>query len=525
VPTPNTQERLLVAAAYLKPETPDVFSGAYEQMHAMEEHLRSDAAFASDHAELERYVKEQGREIERRMLQAHLDLRAAHERPVDVRGADGVRRTARRESSRVLLTIVGEVKVRRWAYEAKGVDTLHPADAALNLPTERYSFGVRRLVAEEACRGSFDEVLEQTKRIIGVAVPKRQTEELTIRAAQDFTAFYATRAVGPEDTTALLVFGFDAKGVVMRHEDLREGTKKAAEKSQRKLQTRLTRGEKRNRKRMAQVATIYTIDPWGRTPTDIVDDLRPVREVAMRRPRPVNKRVWASLATAPRKVIEEAFAEGLRRDPERKRRWVVLVDGNRDQLRLVKRAATKAGVAVTIILDLIHVIEYFWKAAHCFHEAGTTAVEQWVNQRLLVLLEGRKAGAFVRDLRRWAARRELDEDRQKVVTDCIRYLLNNRKLLHYDRALAAGLPIATGVIEGACRHLVADRLDTAGPGWSLRGAEAVLRLRALRSSSDFEEYWAFHLTREHARNHEACYANKQVPGPLWPAKPALRSAI
>src|SRR5262249_38179902 len=145
-------------------------------------------------------------------------------------------------------------------------------------------------------------------------------------------------------------------------------------------------------------------------------------------------------------------------------------------------------------------------------------------QRLLALLQGRTAGAFAKDLRRWAARRELDKDQKKVVTDCIRYLLNNRKLLHYDRALAAGLPIATGVIEGACRHLVADRLDTTGPGWSLRGAEAVLRLRALRSSGDFEEYWAFHLACEYARNHEAYYADKHVPGPLWPNEPGLRSA-
>jgi hypothetical protein len=235
----------------------------------------------------------------------------------------------------------------------------------------------------------------------------------------------------------------------------------------------------------------------------------------------VNKRVWASLEVEPEEVIVEAFAEGLRRDPGRKRLWVVLVDGNRDQLRLVKKAAKQAGVEVTIILDLIHVIEYFWKAAHCFHKAGTMAAEQWVNQRLLALLEGRVAGAFAQDLRRWAARRELDKDQQKVVTDCIRYLLNNRRLLHYDRALTAGLPIATGVIEGACRHLVADRLDTTGPGWSLRGAEAVLRLRALRSSGDFEEYWAFHLAREYARNYEARYAEKQVPGPLWHTEPSF----
>jgi hypothetical protein len=417
---------------------------------------------------------------------------------------------------RRLLTVVGEVEVKRRAYEAKGVDALYPADGALNLPDDMYSFGVRRLVAEEACKSSFDEVVEQTKKIIGVAVAKRQVEELTVRAARDFGAFYATRAVEAEDTAALLVFGFNGKGVVMRYEDLREGTKKAAEKSKHKLQTRLSQGEKRNRKRMAQVATIYTIDPWVRTPKDILHDLRSVPPVPTPRPRPVNKRVWASLEAEPKKVIAEAFAEGLRRDPERKRRWVVLVDGAKDQIRLVKKAAKKAGVEVTIVLDLIHVLEYFWKAAHCFHKAGTPELEQWVNQRLLALLQGRAAGAFAKDLRRWTARRKLDEEKQKIVNDCIRYLINNRKFLHYDRALVAGLPLATGAIEGACRHLLKDRLDITGARWSLRGAEAVLKLRALRSSGDFDEYWVFHLAHEHVRNHQLRYANKHVPGPLWP---------
>jgi hypothetical protein len=485
----------------------------------MEEHLQSDSAFADDHTKLEQYIQEQGRELQRQLLQAHLDLRAACERPVDVLGADGVRRTRRQQSSRKLLTVVGMVEVKRWAYQAKRADALHPADAALNLPEDRYSFGVRRLVAEAACNSSFAEVVELTKRFIGTAVPKRQVEGLTVRAARDFTSFYATRTVEAEDTTALLVLGFNGKGVVMRHEDLREGTKKAAEESRHKLQTRLTAGEKRNRKRMAQVVTIYTVEPWVRTPMDILHDLRSARTVVTPRPRPVNKRVWASLVVSPRKVIEEAFAEGLRRDPERKRRWVVLVDGHKDQLRQVKRAAKKAGVEVTIILDLIHVLEYFWKAAHCFHKTGTPELEQWVNQRLLALLQGRPAGAFARDLRRWASRYKLDKDEQKVITRCIRYLVNNSKLLHYDRALAAGLPLASGAIEGTCRHLVRDRLDVTGARWSLRGAEAVLKLRALRSSGDFEQYWAFHIAQERARNHVARYANNQVPGPLWPAKP------
>jgi hypothetical protein len=495
---------------------PDFFLGAYEQLHEMEEHLRSRAALADDHATLETYVREHGREVERRTLQGHLDLRAASERRVEVRGADGVRRSAWRKWPRRLRTLVGRVEVRRWAYEAHGVGALYPADAALNLPDDLYSFGVRRLIAEEASKVSFDEVVELTKKILGVAVPKRQIEELTVRAARDFTAFYATRVVEAEDTFALLVFGFNGKGVVMLHRDLREGTRKAAEKSSHKLQARLSAGEKPNRKRMAQVATIYTLEPWVRTPMDILHDLRAVRVVARPRPHPVNKRVWASLVVEPKKVIEEAFVEGLRRDPKRKRRWVVLVDGNPDQLRAVKRAAKKMGVRVTIVLDLIHVLEYLWKAAHCFHKAGSQALEQWVDQRLLALLLGRAAGAFARDFRRWAARRKLGKAKQKVVNACIRYLVHNHKLLHYDRALAAGLPLATGAIEGACRYLLQDRLGITGARWSLRGADAVLKLRALRSSGDFEEYWAFHLTRERARNHEACYANNQVPGPLWP---------
>ena len=101
----------------------------------------------------------------------------------------------------------------------------------------------------------------------------------------------------------------------------------------------------------------------------------------------------------------------------------------------------------------------------------------------------------------------------------LRYLVNNSKLIHYDRALAAGLPLATGAIEGACRYLLEDRLGITGARWSLRSAEAVLKLRAVRFSGDLDEYWGFHLAQERVRNHEVRYADRQVPGPLWPSKP------
>lgn len=90
-------------------------------------------------------------------------------------------------------------------------------------------------------------------------------------------------------------------------------------------------------------------------------------------------------------------------------------------------------------------------------------------------------------------------DRRRGADACVRYLTSKAELLHYDQALAAGWPIATGVIEGACRHLIADRLDISGARWGLDDAEAVLRLRALHSNGDFDAYRRHHVTREHER--------------------------
>lgn len=211
---------------------------------------------------------------------------------------------------------------------------------------------MRRIVAEESAKSSFDEVVELIAKRTGASVPKRQVEELTVRAAQDFDAFYRDRLCEPEITDDLLVLSFDGKGIAMRHEDLREATRKAAE-AEPKLHTRLAKGEKPNRKRMAQVAVVYSIARWQRTSGDVLHGLRD-RDTA--RPRPTNKRVWASAERSAQLVVGDAFDEALRRDPDRRRRWVALVDGQRDQIKRVERAARKIGVEITIVLDIVHVL-------------------------------------------------------------------------------------------------------------------------------------------------------------------------
>ena len=501
----------------------DAFAAAMEKAAEMAKYLESRRAFGATHSELEQVAEREGREFVRRMLQGHYELRALAERPVRAEGADRVVRSFRRPSTRPLLTIVGRVDVDRIAYQARDVEGLHPMDAALNLPQELYSHEVRRRAAEHAATASFEEVSSKLSATIGVRVGKRQIEELAARAAQDFEEFYATREVAVERTSDLLVLTFDGKGIPMRREHLRPETRKAAESTPRRLRTRLTKGEKRHRKRMAQVAAIYTVAPHVRTVQDVLAELRPLRDAGKERdrPRPTNKRVWASVEKEATAVIEDTFAEAVRRDPAKKRTWIVLVDGNRDQLRLVKKAARKVGVAITIVVDLIHVLEYLWKAAYAFHPDGSKEAESWVQQRLMWLLRGEHAK--VRDnLRRNATACKLATDALKPVRKCLRYLRGVRHYLAYDTALAAGLPIATGVIEGACRYLVKDRMEKTGARWSLAGAEAVLRLRALRASGDFDAYWELHLDREHARQHRKRYADGVPPSPIPSIKPRLR---
>jgi hypothetical protein len=497
------------------------FCEARAEMERIIDRLMSREALSMTLSEIERLVGAEGHELLRELMQAHVDLRAAQEQLVDVTGTDGVARTQVRKSTRTVETPHGEVTLTRNLYQAAGTEGLAPLDAALGLPAEHYSLEVRRLVAEHSARASFDEVVELVARHTGAHVPKRQIEELTVRAAQDFDAFYENVLREPEATDDLMILSFDGKGIAMRHADLRPATKRAAEMTPRRLETRLTTGEKRNRKRMAQVATVYTLAPWRRTSADILHTLRPDDLDAIR-PRPTQKRVWASVEHSAQQVVDDAFAEATRRDPEHCRRWVVLVDGQRDQIKRVQRAARKVGAAVTIVLDIVHVIEYLWRAAYAFHAAGTEEAETWVRHRLLALLSGRSAGEIGKSLRGMVERHELDAKAAAPVIKCTNYLVKNGRWLHYDRALADGLPIATGVIEGACRYLVQDRMGRTGARWSLTGAEAILRLRALRTSGDFDDYWQFHLAQEHDRVHRSRYADGDVPNPLPRPRPTLR---
>ena len=490
----------------------DAFNTSRARFEQVCSFMGGEEASSLTHGELETRLTIDVRDLVRQLYQDHLDLRAVREERLgEVTGAEGAGRgSVEADHVRPLLTVFGEVRVTRLAYRRRREENLYPADAALNLPTELHSHGLREVSAIESSRGSFEEASGAVRRATGVTLGKRQVEQLAARSAVDFEAFYEnpsrTRAAVTDGD--VLVLSADGKGIVMRPEALRPATAKAAGKATAKLKTRLSKGEKRNRKRMAEVGAVYDATPIVRAPTDIIgrdDDTE--RTPA---PKATNKWLTASVVDDAATVISQVFDEAARRDPRHQRTWVALVDGAKHQIERINAEAKARHVQVSIVCDFIHVLEYLWSSAWSFFAEGDPAAEAWVADKALAVLNG-QASTVAASIRRKATCLGLDPRARLNADRCADYLLAKRDYLDYPRALKQGWPIATGVIEGACRHLVKDRLDLTGARWGLHGAEAILKLRALRTNGDFDEYWSFHLNRERHRIHETRYADDVIP--------------
>jgi hypothetical protein len=463
--------------------------------------LASPQADGRTHDQVERDLEGAGRELLRQLMQDHADLRESREEPAaGVVGCDGVARTRReRGHRRGLVTVFGRIGVGRIAYRAPRACNVHPADGVWNMPSGLHSHGLRRLVAIEATRGSFESAQAAIERATGVRIGKRQVEQIAVDTAVDIEAFYADTRPGPADPSWPLVLTCDGKGVVMRQEALRAATAKAAASTGPRLATRISPGEKPNRKRMAELVGVYDLEPVTRAPADVITTAGADRE-RPRRPKASGKWLTGSLVDDIATVIAAGFDEAQRRDPDHRRTWVGLVDGNLTQIDALTAEAARRGVTVHLVIDFIHVVEYVWGAAWSFFDKADPAAEEWVGEQLLKILHG-KARQVAAGIRRRATTFGYHGSERAGADKCANYLCAKADHLHYDTALANGWPIATGIIEGACRYLVKDRLDITGARWGLPGAEAILKLRALISNDQFNNYWAFHLQQEHNRNH------------------------
>jgi hypothetical protein len=471
------------------------------------------------------------------VMQHGLDVQAAAEvRLPVVTGADGVARTrAERGHVRTVVTRLGAVQVTRIGYRAgiRGAGSLFPRDAVLNLPPCGYSWGLQRLAVMFCRSGSYEQGHEFVLAAAGVSIGKRQLEQITIGAAADAERFYqdqdqagdpggdpdpggepglgclepdpaAVPAAGePGQGLPPLGLSGDGKGVAMLPE-ARRGRARAPEQRVRTFEKRAGTGEKKGCKRMAETGAVFDVVPGPRTPEQV---MRPAGGTAGNKPPRAQDRWYTCDITASRDVtVGKIFDQADRRDPGHARTWIALVDGDNHQLGLFQAAAADRGITLAIVIDFIHVLEYLWKAAWCFHPPRDPAMEDWVTAQALDILHGRVTEVIARIARLAAGHPpQPGSEHAKNIRKTLSYLQNKQPYMDYPRALAQGWPIATGVIEGACRHLVQDRMGITGARWSLPGAQAMLWLRAINASGDTDAYWHWHINQEHQRNHQSRY--------------------
>lgn len=403
--------------------------------------------------------------------------------------------TVRRLEARACryLSIFGELAIRRYVYAAREGQKIEraPLDERLGLPAGEFSYVLADWLGRLCVKESFHEATSDLRQLLGLAPSDRAAEQMTQRMDRYVEAFGLERSPPPADEEAeILVATADGKGVPMRR-PLEDRVQRGPRRG---------KGEKAHKKQMAYVGAVYTIDCFRRTPEEVIDELAR-QERAADRPVPQHKQVWAEMtrlkegessAGRQRLFVEMAIAAH-QRDPTRKKTWVCLMDGEVALWNIQQEWLSRA----VCILDLFHVLERLWGVAHVFHPEASRPAADFVTHHLRMLLEG-KVGYVIGHFRRLRNQHALGGSRRGVVSAAIRYYENNRRHMKYDEYLAAGYPIGSGVAEGACRHVVKDRLEQTGMRWTLDGAQAMLHLRATYLNGNWNEFMNYQIEIEQA---------------------------
>jgi hypothetical protein len=401
-----------------------------------------------------------------------------------------VRRLKARHTRRYL-SIFGELRIERFVYALREGQKIEraPLDERLGLPSGEFSYVLEDWLGRLCVKESFHEAVTDLGEWLGVAPSERAAEQMNQQMAQHVERFGLEQASPPADEEGeILVATADGKGVPMRRpfeERIRRGPRRV-------------KGEKANKKQMAYVGAVYSIDRFRRTADDVLDELARQERTA-RRPAPQHKQVWAemtrvlegvSCAGRPRLFIEMALACH-QRDPTRRKTLVCLMDGEAALWDVAREWLPRA----VGILDLFHVLERLWQVAHVFHREGSREAAQFVAHHLRLLLEG-KVGYCIGRFKRLRDEHALRGSRRRVVSAAIGYYENNRQHMRYDEYLRAGYPIGSGVAEGACRHVVKDRLEQTGMRWTIAGAQAMLHLRATYLNGQWNDFVNYRIETE-----------------------------
>ncbi len=439
-------------------------AGPVEQLSMMFTWTAQDAGHL-DHGEREKVLVESGRELQRRLLEATFAIDCAREERVSqVTSAARIRHgTVEKSHERGVVSVFGPVRAARLAYKNRREPNLYPADARWMLPDDVYSLGMRTLVAFHLATGGYGQTQEIIKARTGVTVGRAQLAGLAGDLAALTGDFYARRALDAQEDGPpgdVLMMQADGKGIALRPEH-RKGTGK-------------TDAAHPGIKKMAEIVAVADFTPAIREPADIAAP--PAHRKEHPGPTARDKWVSASITDDIPAMIGAAFEEADRRDPQRLRQRIFLVDGNKQQITAIEAHAAARALKVPVLIDYLHVSGYLGKAANSLHPGDRAAAGQWADSQLLRVLHGR-AKAVAATLRSIAAKTRKSPRTSHLdltaMDKAATYLENNHPHMRYDKALAAGWPIATGMIEGSCRYVIEDRFGITGARWSPDGAEDI----------------------------------------------------
>jgi hypothetical protein len=419
---------------------------------------------------------------------------------------------------RELTSVFGTFRLQRTCYGSRAGQKIAfvPLDHRLALPAGKFSYLLQDWDLLLASEHPFAKVADVLERILGLGQHVDSLQRLSRQVARQVEPFRQSLPTPPPaEEGELLVQSGDGKGVPMR----RPADAPPVQDHDRK------RGPKKDRKRKAIVGTVYTVDRYVRTPEQVLEALfRPPGAPAAGtpRPRPCHKRVCARLNDStdaqgvPHDGLVEVFwwmaAQVRARNAEQNREVVHLFDGE-EQLWQAQAAFQPLGRTATGILDLLHVTPRLWQAARLFHAPDSKAALALVRDRTLRILRG-EVDSVVRGLRQMGSKRRLRGSQAKELATLCQYLDKNRERMRYHEYLQKGYPIASGVIEGACRHYVKDRMERTGMSWIKPGAQAMLELRSTALNGDWDQFMCFHRERETERLYPHRHLLEEVSWPM-----------
>jgi len=494
--------------------TEEYFCKAKEVFFAMLRQVERDTVDGRAIHEIEENLWKKSLELGREILASHVEMQAAKTPVPDSVQHEG--RTVQRlddQRNRTYHSVFGNITFSRDVYALRETQRheVVPLDAKLGMPEGDISYLLQRWCNARSVNGSYAQVRKSITEIFGFAPSVSALEDMACRAGRHADEYFRNQQpIDPGTEDEIIVVTSDCKGVPMRKADAPHGAKNykpdtasPGDRVNTDTRKRLKKGEKRGQKRMACVGGAYSVGRFERVADDLLDEI--VRkENEKNRPTIENKRLRAVLTKEvdgktinSKDVVFDWLAEEvLQRDPHSEKTIVAIMDGE-TRLRDLQKSKISRAVG---ILDIWHVTEYLWKLAHCFHAESSQEAEQFVETYLRKILQG-KLNRAIGGIRQMATKRKLTEKKKATVKHLLNYFVRRAGEMRYDEYLASGYPIGSGVVEGACKHLVKDRMELTGMRWRIAGAQTILSLRAIYLNDDWETFNRSRIEAEQARLH------------------------